>query len=505
MAAAPGKEEVQAERGGDGELAPREPSATEKERAGYAEEIRAKRDEKAGAEEEGAAEEAPSGGSSSGGGERVEVTVPALGESVTEAVVASWFKKVGDAVEADEPLCELETDKVSVEVPAPSAGTLTEILADEGATVEASATIAVLTQGAAGTPAKAPEKAPAGKAPSSEGTAPAADATGGEPDHPRADYGRSDEADAKAGDGRDAGRGDVEDAPSAKALMAEHGVERGQVEGTGRDGRIMKDDVMRAVKALRETPEEAPAPKEAPRAPVAAEDEGREERVKMSRLRQTIARRLKDAQNTAAMLTTYNEVDMSAVMALRDEYKELFEKKHGVKLGFMSFFTKACVHALMEVPEVNAEIDGTDVVYKRFVHMGIAVGTPNGLVVPVVRDADSMGFAEIEKAINELGKKARDGKLGMADMQGGTFTISNGGVYGSLMSSPILNPPQSGILGMHKIMERPMVVGGEIVARPMMYLALSYDHRIVDGKGAVTFLVRVKEALEDPRRLLMDL
>ena len=263
----------------------------------------------------------------------------------------------------------------------------------------------------------------------------------------------------------------------------------------------MKADVLRALEA----PREAPKAKEAPRAPVAAEDEGREERVKMTRLRRTIARRLKDAQNTAAMLTTYNEVDMTEVMALRSEYKELFEKKHGVKLGFMSFFTKACCHALMEVPEVNAEIDGEEVVYKRFVHMGIAVGTPNGLVVPVVRDADSMGFAAIERAINEMGRKARDGKLGMADMQGGTFTISNGGVYGSLMSSPILNPPQSGILGMHKIMERPMVVGGEIVARPMMYLALSYDHRIVDGKGAVTFLVRVKEALEDPRRLLMDL
>ncbi|MBT8460043.1 MAG: 2-oxoglutarate dehydrogenase complex dihydrolipoyllysine-residue succinyltransferase, partial [Boseongicola sp.] len=253
------------------------------------------------------------------------------------------------------------------------------------------------------------------------------------------------------------------------------------------------------------TPTAAPAAPAAPRGPVAAEDAGREERVKMTRLRQTIARRLKDAQNTAAMLTTYNEVDMSATMALRKEYKELFEKKHGVKLGFMSFFTKACAHALKEVPEVNAEIDGTDVVYKNFVHMGIAVGTPNGLVVPVVRNSDHMSFDEIEKKINELGARGRDGKLSMAEMQGGTFTISNGGVYGSLMSSPILNPPQSGILGMHKIQERPMVVNGEIVIRPMMYLALSYDHRIVDGKGAVTFLVRVKEALEDPRRLLMDL
>jgi 2-oxoglutarate dehydrogenase E2 component (dihydrolipoamide succinyltransferase) len=284
--------------------------------------------------------------------------------------------------------------------------------------------------------------------------------------------------------------------------MAEKGLEPAQVEGTGRDGRIMKEDVLRALKQPA-----APAPeiKQAPRAPVSADDAGREERVRMTRLRQTIARRLKDAQNTAAMLTTYNEVDMTETMALRTEYKDLFEKKHGVRLGFMSFFTKACCHALKEVPEVNAEIDGQDVVYKRFVHMGIAAGTPTGLVVPVIRDADRMSFAEIEKAIAEKGRAARDGKLKMEDMQGGTFTISNGGVYGSLMSSPILNPPQSGILGMHKIQDRPVVVGGEIVIRPMMYLALSYDHRIVDGKGAVTFLVRVKEALEDPRRLLMDL
>ena len=286
-------------------------------------------------------------------------------------------------------------------------------------------------------------------------------------------------------------------------MMADKGIDPAWVEGTGRDGRIMKEDVQRAAAAPASAP--APEPAAIPRAPVAAEDANREERVKMTRLRQTIARRLKEAQNTAAMLTTYNEVDMTEVMALRTEYKELFEKKHGVKLGFMSFFTKACCHALHEVPEVNAEIDGTDVVYKNFVHMGIAVGTPTGLVVPVVRDADAMGFAEIEKKINELGARARDGKLSMADMQGGTFTISNGGVYGSLMSSPILNPPQSGILGMHKIQQRPMVVNGNIVARPMMYLALSYDHRVVDGKGAVTFLVRVKEALEDPRRLLMDL
>ncbi|MEL6124793.1 MAG: 2-oxoglutarate dehydrogenase complex dihydrolipoyllysine-residue succinyltransferase [Pseudomonadota bacterium] len=407
--------------------------------------------------------------SSESGGAPVDVMVPALGESVTEATVSTWFKKTGDAVTADEMLCELETDKVSVEVPSPATGILGEILAEEGVTVAAGGRLAVLTQqsGRAAAPASAPAAAPASGAPAPAGK-------------------------------------DIEHAPSAKKAMAEKGLTADQVTGTGRDGRIMKEDVMRA-EAPKPAPAPAPAPAPTPRAPVPAADAEREERVKMTRLRQTIARRLKDAQNTAAMLTTYNEVDMSAVMALRKQYKEEFEKKHGVRLGFMSFFTKACCHALMEIPEVNAEIDGTDIVYKKFVHMGIATGTPTGLVVPVVRDADSMSFAAIEKKIGELGKRARDGKLSMADMQGGTFTISNGGVYGSLMSSPILNPPQSGILGMHKIQERPMVVNGNIVVRPMMYLALSYDHRIVDGKGAVTFLVRVKEALEDPQRLLMDL
>ena len=397
----------------------------------------------------------------------VDVMVPALGESVTEATVATWFKKVGDAVAQDEMLCELETDKVSVEVPSPASGVLSEILAEDGATVEAGGKLGVIAGGAS---------APAD----------ASDAK------PQAAAAKSSEPSKSA---------DVENAPSATKMMADKGIDPASVEGTGRDGRIMKEDVQRAASA----PASAPEPAAIPRSPVPAEDANREERVKMTRLRQTIARRLKEAQNTAAMLTTYNEVDMTGVMELRSEYKDLFEKKHGVKLGFMSFFTKACCHALHEVPEVNAEIDGTDVVYKNFVHMGIAVGTPTGLVVPVVRDADRMGFAEIEKKINELGARARDGKLSMADMQGGTFTISNGGVYGSLMSSPILNPPQSGILGMHKIQQRPMVVNGNIVARPMMYLALSYDHRVVDGKGAVTFLVRVKEALEDPRRLLMDL
>ena len=407
-------------------------------------------------------------------GKSVDVMVPTLGESVTEATVATWFKKVGDTVAQDEMLCELETDKVSVEVPSPAAGVLAEILAPEGATVEASARLAVITEGAAGA-VSAPAAAPAAPAPA----APAAAAAGK----------------------------DVEDAPSAKKAMAEAGVSRDAVIGTGRDGRVMKEDVARAgsAPAAPVAAAPAPAPAQAPRSPSSAEDAAREERVKMTRLRATIARRLKDAQNTAAMLTTYNEVDMKAIMDLRNTYKDQFEKKHKVKLGFMSFFVKACTHALKEVPEVNAEIDGGDVVYKNFVHMGVAVGTPNGLVVPVVRDADQKSFAQIEKEIAELGLRARDGKLTMAEMQGGTFTISNGGVYGSLMSSPILNPPQSGILGMHKIQDRPVVVNGQIVIRPMMYLALSYDHRIVDGKGAVTFLVRVKEALEDPRRLLMDL
>jgi 2-oxoglutarate dehydrogenase E2 component (dihydrolipoamide succinyltransferase) len=401
---------------------------------------------------------------------------------VTEATVATWFKKPGDAVAVDEMLCELETDKVTVEVPSPVAGTLAEIVAAEGETVGVDALLAQISEGDA---APAPETAAPKK------TAPKDDVKPEE---------KADAAVAQTDAGPEETKPrDPEDAPSAKKLMADNDLS--DVKGTGKDGRVMKEDVLKALTAK----SDAPAPAAAPRAPVAASDEAREERVKMTRLRQTIAKRLKDSQNTAAMLTTYNEVDMTEVMALRDAYKDLFVKKHGVKLGFMSFFTKACIHALHEVPEVNAEIDGTDVVYKNYVHMGIAAGTPTGLVVPVIRDADQMSFAGIEKAIAEMGAKARDGKLSMAEMQGGTFTISNGGVYGSLMSSPILNPPQSGILGMHKIQDRPMAIGGQVVIRPMMYLALSYDHRIVDGKGAVTFLVRVKEALEDPRRLLMDL
>ncbi len=406
------------------------------------------------------------------GSRRVDVIVPALGESVTEATVSTWFKQAGDPVVGDEMLCELETDKVSVEVPAPASGVLAEILAPEGATVTPGQKIATIEAGegaaaaasATASPAPAPAKAPAAQA------------------------------------GRD-----VEDAPSAKKAMAEAGLAPGAVQGTGRDGRVMKEDVQRAVAAA-SAPEPAPAPAAPPARPASPPDDAaREERVKMTRLRQTIARRLKEAQNTAAILTTYNEADMSAIMDIRNRYKELFQKKHGVKLGFMSFFVKACVHALKEVPDVNAEIDGDEIVYKNYVHMGVAVGTPSGLVVPVIRNADQKSFAEIEKEIAELGRKARDGKLSLAEMQGGSFTISNGGVYGSLLSSPILNPPQSGILGMHKIQDRPVAVDGEVVIRPMMYLALSYDHRIVDGKGAVTFLVRVKEALEDPRRLLMDL
>ncbi len=415
-------------------------------------------------------DKAPAAAPASGGS--VDVMVPTLGESVTEATVSTWFKKVGDTVAADEMLCELETDKVSVEVPAPAAGVLSEITAAEGATVQANGKLAVLSASGA-----VASSAPAG-------TASAPPATTGK---------------------------DVEDAPSAKKAMAEKGLTSDQITGTGRDGRVMKEDVAKATAATAPAPAPAaaaPAPAAttpAPRAPVSADDASREERVRMTRLKQTMARRLKEAQNTAAILTTFNEVDMTEIMSLRSTYKAEFEKKHGVRMGFMSFFTKACCHALKEIPEVNAEIDGTDVIYKNYVHMGVAAGTPTGLVVPVIRDVDQMSFAEIEKAITEKGKRARDGKLTMADMQGGTFTISNGGVYGSLMTAPILNPPQSGILGMAKIMDRPIALNGEVVIRPMMYLALSYDHRIVDGKGAVTFLVRVKDALEDPRRLLMDL
>ena len=407
-----------------------------------------------------------------------EIRVPTLGESVTEATVATWFKKPGEVVSIDEMICELETDKVTVEVPAPISGVLSEIIADEGETVSVDALLAVLT-------AKSDSKPVSGK-----------------PKKSNSEQGNKIEADQKYKNV------DVQVAPSAKKAMVEAGISQNEITGSGRQGRIMKEDVKTAI-LNREQNQSLEKVSQAS-IPVNATSTiqnsiVREERIKMSRLRQTIAKRLKDSQNTAAMLTTYNEVDMTAVIDLRQEYKELFEKKHGVRLGFMSFFTKACCQGLKEIPEVNAEIDGDEIVYKNYVNMGIATGTPTGLVVPVIRNVDGMSFSEIEKQIAEKGLRARDGSLSMADMQDGTFTISNGGVYGSLMSSPILNPPQSGILGMHKIQDRPVAINGEIVIRPMMYLAMSYDHRIVDGKGAVTFLVRVKEALEDPRRLLMDL
>ena len=406
-----------------------------------------------------------------------DIMTPALGESVTEATVARWTKKAGDAVRKDEILVELETDKVSLEVAAPADGVLEFIAAEEGATVEPGAVLGRLAEGAAGAKA-APAPAPAAK---KEEPAPAP-APAPKAEAPKA-------APAAA----------APLAPSAQRIVAENNLDGGAIAGSGKDGRVTKGDAIAALEARANAPA-APAAPSAPR-----EIHEREERVRMTRLRQTIARRLKEAQNNAAMLTTFNEVDMSAVMALRNQYKDSFEKSHGVKLGFMSFFVKAVIHGLKHVPDVNAEIDGTDIIYKNHYDIGVAVGTEKGLVVPVLRDADALSLAGIEKGIGALGKKARDGGLAMDDLQGGTFTISNGGVYGSLMSTPILNAPQSGILGMHKIQERPMAVNGQVVIRPMMYLALSYDHRIVDGKGAVTFLVRVKEALEDPRRLLMDL
>ena len=419
----------------------------------------------------------------------VEVRVPSLGESVSEASIGSWYKSVGDPVESDELICELETDKVNLEISAPAKGQLGEILFPEGSTVLEGALLATISTGAAAAAGVGGKKKAAKASASAEPVARNESAT------------ESKEPAAAVESGPEAPARDVEHAPSARKLMAERKIDPGSVQGTGRDQRIMKEDVRRAIEASL-----AVAPADAQRSGAEAEAEPVEiERVRMTRLRRTIATRLKEAQNTAAMLTTYNEVDMTNVMEMRADYKEVFEKKHGARLGFMSFFVKACCTALMEVPDVNAEIEGTDIVYKRFVHMGIAVGTPSGLVVPVVRNADRLTFAQVEKRIAELGKMAREGRLALSDMQGGTFSISNGGVYGSLMSSPILNPPQSGILGMHKIQDRPVAVDGKIEIRPMMYLALSYDHRIVDGKGAVTFLVRVKEAIEDPRRLLMEI
>ena len=409
-----------------------------------------------------------------------DITVPTLGESVTEATIGRWFKKPGDPVKADEPLVELETDKVTLEVNAPASGTLGDIVAKDGETVGPGAILGSIVEGGAGAgaaPAKAAEAPKAAAAPKAEAPKPAA--------APPAKSAAS-----------------SPNGPAVGRLAAETGLDPANVVGTGKDGRVTKGDMLAALQGgPTGVAAQAPAPVQV-RAPSAPDDASREERVRMTKLRQTIARRLKDAQNVAAMLTTFNDVDMGAVMKLRSQYKDVFEKKHGVKLGFMGFFTKAVVQALKELPAVNAEIDGQDIIYKNYYHIGIAVGTDKGLVVPVVRDADQLWIAEIEKTIAGYGKKARDGQL---KMQGGTFTITNGGIYGSLMSTPILNAPQSGILGMHRIEERPVVRGGQVVARPMMYLALSYDHRIVDGKEAVTFLVRIKEALEDPARLVLDL
>jgi 2-oxoglutarate dehydrogenase E2 component (dihydrolipoamide succinyltransferase) len=398
-----------------------------------------------------------------------EIRVPTLGESITEATIAQWYKKPGDAVAMDEPLCELETDKVTVEVPAQAAGVMGDLLFQEGETVEVGALLGSIEAGEGAAPAASKSPAPV-KETAAKAAAPA-------------------EAKAPAVSGLD----DL--APSVRGIVAENNLDPASIVGTGKDGRITKADALQAAAN--------PVPPMVASSLAAAGP--REERVKMTRLRQTIARRLKESQNTAAMLTTFNEVDMSALMALRSTYKDTFEKKHGARLGFMSFFVRACVSALHEIPAVNAEISGDEIIYKNYVNMGVAVGTDRGLVVPVLRDVQAMGFAEIETTIAGFGQKARDGQLAIEDLQGGTFTISNGGVYGSLMSTPILNAPQSGILGMHKIQDRPVVVHGEVVVRPMMYIALSYDHRIVDGKEAVTFLVRVKECLEQPERLLLDI
>jgi 2-oxoglutarate dehydrogenase E2 component (dihydrolipoamide succinyltransferase) len=412
-----------------------------------------------------------------------EIRVPTLGESVTEATIAKWFKKEGDAVKADEPLVELETDKVTLEVPSPAAGRLASIAIAAGQTVNVGAILGAIEEGAAGAAAEKPA------ARANEPAKPAASAPAEKPKASSQPL-----------------------SPAVRKMVEENKLDPATIDGSGKDGRITKGDVIDELSrpAKIDVPLVMPTvlpptPPQTARPLAPPDDAKREERVKMTRLRQTIARRLKDAQNTAAMLTTFNEVDMSAVMALRAEYKDLFEKKHGAKLGFMGFFVKASIQALKDVPAVNAEIDGDEIVYKNYYHIGVAVGTDRGLVVPVVRDADRLSFADIEKTIAELGKRARDGQLQISEMQGGTFTISNGGIYGSLMSTPILNAPQSGILGMHKIQERPVVEKGQIVARPMMYLALSYDHRIVDGKEAVTFLVRIKEYLEDPQRALLDL
>jgi 2-oxoglutarate dehydrogenase E2 component (dihydrolipoamide succinyltransferase) len=410
-----------------------------------------------------------------------EVKVPTLGESVTEATVGQWLKKPGEAVKADEPIVSLETDKVAVDVPAPVAGTLGDIIAKEGDTVNVGALLAMINEGASAAAPSAAAPAPAAKAEAAT-PAPAASVP----------------ADEDEG-------GNLTLSPAVRRLVLEHGLDPSKIKGTGKDGRLTKDDVMAAVaagtaKATASAPVAAPAA-EAP----AAGPSRKQERVKMTRLRQTVAKRLKEAQNTAALLTTYNDVDMTNVIEARAKYKDLFEKKHGVRLGFMGFFTKAVCMALRDIPGVNAQIEGDEIVYNDFADISVAVSAPNGLVVPVIRNAESLSVADIEKTIGNFGKKAKEGTLTMEDMKGGTFTISNGGVFGSLLSSPIINPPQSAVLGLHRIEDRPVVRDGQIVIRPMMYLALSYDHRLIDGREAVTFLVAVKNAIEDPTRLLIDL
>jgi 2-oxoglutarate dehydrogenase E2 component (dihydrolipoamide succinyltransferase) len=452
-----------------------------------------------------------------------EIRVPALGESITEATVGKWYKQAGDAVAADEPLVELETEKVTVEVPAPASGVLSAIMVKEGATVAVGSVLGAIGEGdGKAKPAPAPVKAETAAPQPAPQPSPAP--TSVKPPEPpkmqpaaleREPTPREEVSDG--GNGKD--NGGMPPSPAARKYLAEADISPVSVVGSGRRGQVLKQDVLAAqapspavpsgpvVSAVASLLARAPAPKAppAPRPPITPQDETREERVRMTRLRQTIAKRLKEAQDTAAMLTTFNDVDMSALMQLRRDYREAFEKKHGVKLGLMGFFVKACVQALKDIPAVNAEIDGTDIIYKNYYHIGVAVGTERGLVVPVLREADRMSLAEIETAIADFGARARDGRLGLEEMQGGTFTISNGGIYGSLLSTPILNAPQSGILGMHRIEERAVVRDGQIVARPMMYLALSYDHRLVDGKEAVTFLVQVKEAIEDPKRLVLDL
>src|SRR3984885_2073325 len=421
-----------------------------------------------------------------------EIRVPTLGESVTEATIGKWFKKPGEAVAVDEPLVELETDKVTIEVPAPAAGVLGDIEAKDGDTVAVGALLGQIKEG--------PGAVPAGRPDQKTEKAKAIDAG---PEQPKL---RTEPPAPKPAPAA-AKAPDAPLAPSVRRIATETGTDPSTVSGTGKDSRVTKGDMLAAIERAASQPTRVARPARAVqvRAPSLADDAAREERVKMTRLRATIARRLKDVQNTAAMLTTFNEVEMSHIMAMRAMYKEVFEKKHGSKLGFMGFFTKACVQALKDAPAANAEIDGSDLIYKNYYHIGVAVGNDKGLVVPVVRDCDRKSISEIEKSIADFGRRARDGQLKIDEMQGGTFTITNGGIYGSLMSTPILNAPQSAILGMHKIQDRPVAIGGKVEIRPMMYLALSYDHRVIDGKEAVTFLVRVKESLEDPARLVLDL